>query len=134
MRTVVGIDVQSIDDVAASLGQYGARYTRRLFTNHEIESCGENPVTAAPGYAARFAAKEAVLKILDVGETVPSWKAIEVRRTRGGRPKIVLLGEAAELARRQGIEVISLSISHDSGVAIAAVVAQYNEGVDAARS
>ena len=126
MNTVVGTDVQSLDEVAASRNQFGTRYTRRLFTSHEIESCGENLATAASGFVARCAAKEAVLKILDVREIVPPWKAIEIRRTTSGRPEIVLLGVAAELAHRQGIEEISLSISHGAGVVIAAAVAQAN--------
>ena len=98
VNTVVGVDVPSIDEVAASLEEFGTRSTRRLFTSHEIESCAENLVTAASDNPVRFAAKEAALKILNVREIVPSWKAIEVRRTASGRLEIVLLGVAAELA------------------------------------
>lgn len=127
MNILVGIDVQPIDEVEASIREFGARYSHRLFTDHEIECCGDNPRTAASGLAARFAAKEAVLKILDTRETVPSWKAIEVRRTEGGPPEIVLSGEASEVARRQGVEQMSLSLSHGGGVATAVVVAQVVE-------
>jgi holo-[acyl-carrier protein] synthase len=107
--------------------QFGERYTRRLFTDHEIECCGDNPVTAAPGLAARFAAKEAVLKILDSTSSVPSWKSIEVHRDARGAPRIVLRCEAADLAHHQGIENISLSLSHGGGIASAVVVAQVDE-------
>lgn len=127
MKILVGIDVQPIDEVEASIREFGARYSHRLFTDHELESCAKNPLTAACGLAARFAAKEAVLKILDTRETVPSWKTIEVRRTEGGRPEIVLCGEASELARRQGVEQMSLSLSHGGGIATAVVVAQVAE-------
>ncbi|HEV3188770.1 MAG TPA: 4'-phosphopantetheinyl transferase superfamily protein [Acidimicrobiales bacterium] len=123
MSIRVGIDVQSIDEVESSLNEFGARYTQRLFTDQEIESCGDGPA-AASSFAARFAAKEAVLKILDLGEIVPRWKSIEVRRSTGGRPEVVLHDEAAAIARSQGIGEISLSMTHGGGIASAAVIAQ----------
>jgi len=120
----VGVDVQSIDEVESSLAQFGTRYTDRLFTAQELESCGENSAAAASGLAARFAAKEAVLKVLDAQETVPPWTAIEVCRSGSGNPKIVLHGDAATLADRLGITQIALSLSHGGGIATATVVAQ----------
>ncbi len=123
VKILVGVDVQPIDEVEASITQFGARYTKRLFTEHELESCGGNFHSAASGLAARFAAKEAVLKILDSRGTYPSWKEIEVRRGEGGRPHIVLWGHAKQIARRQRIKQISLSLSHGGGIATAAVVA-----------
>lgn len=127
MRILVGNDVQPIDEVAASMTEFGERYTRLLFTDHEIECCGKNPITAAQGLAARFAAKEAMLKILDSELPAPPWKSIEVHRDAQGRPKIVLRREAAYQARHQGIEHISLSLSHGGGIATAVIVAQVAE-------
>jgi holo-[acyl-carrier protein] synthase len=121
-RVVVGVDIQPIEEVEASLRNFGARYRQLLFTDHELESCGDSPATASR-LAARFAAKEAVLKILDVGECVPSWRSIEVTRTASGRPEIVLHDNAADLAQLQGIHNLSVSLSHAGGVATAAVVA-----------
>lgn len=123
MSILVGIDVQSIDEVEASIEKFGVRYTRRLFTDDEIEICGHGP-SAASSFAGRFAAKEAVLKVLDLHEIVPRWRSIEVRRSRSGRPVVALHGEAAALARTQGIEEFSLSISHGGGIASATVIAQ----------
>lgn len=127
VRILVGTDIQPIDEVATSMLQFGERYTRRIFTDHEIECCGENPIAAATGLAARFAAKEAVLKILDSTSSVPPWTSIEVQREARGAPKIVLRFEAADLAHNQGIENISLSLSHGGGIACAVVVAQMAE-------
>jgi holo-[acyl-carrier protein] synthase len=121
-RVVVGIDIQPIDEVEASLRNFGARYRRVLFTDHELESCGEGP-QAASRLAARFAAKEAVLKILDVSQNVPSWRSIEVKRASDGHPEIVLHDGAEDLARLQGIHNLSVSLSYAGGVATAAVVA-----------
>jgi holo-[acyl-carrier protein] synthase len=122
VRALIGIDIQPIDEVEASLSNFGTRYQRLLFTDHELESCA-NGFTSAPGLAARFAAKEAVLKILDIRETVPTWRSIEVKCTAGGRPEVVLHDNAAHLAQLQGIRNISLSLGHAGGLASAAVVA-----------
>lgn len=122
LKVLVGIDVQPIDEVEASLRTFGDRYRHLLFTDHELASCGDTPATAA-GLAARFAAKEAVLKILDTHATVPSWRSIEVKRAASGRPEIELHDHAADLAGLQGLHDLSISLSHGGGIATAAVVA-----------
>jgi len=119
----VGLDLQSIEDVEQSMKDFGSRYTRRIFTEHEIESCQGNARVIASGLASRFAAKEAVMKVLNMDNDAPGWKSIEVRRHHSGRPDIVLYGDAAQMARRQHIEGFSVSLSHDGGVAAAAVIA-----------
>jgi holo-[acyl-carrier protein] synthase len=134
MKILVGADVQSIDEVSASIDEFGSRYTRKIFTEHEMACCGANSATAAQGLAVRFAAKEAVLKILDTTRGVPPWKSIEVRRAPGGRPEIHLQDEAAQLAHDQGISGISLSLSHGAGIANAVVVAQLDEPEGKVRS
>ena len=123
MSILVGIDLQSVDEVEASLLMFGDRYTRRLFTKHEIDVCSSSP-HRAQHLAARFAAKEAVMKILDVRDQVPPWRAIEVCESVKSAPTISLSGVAAELAQLAGILNFSLSMSHDGGVAIATVIAE----------
>jgi phosphopantetheine--protein transferase-like protein len=74
--------------------------------------------------AGRFAAKEAVLKVLQLPTTaVVPWQSIEVRTGRNGVPYIVLTGRALALAESQGIERIDISLSHDAGVAMAVAAA-----------
>lgn len=114
--------MQPIEDVETSLRNFGDRYRHRLFTDHELESCGERYASASR-LAARFAAKEAFLKVLDISYVVPSWRSIEVRCAPDGREVIVLYDSAAELARQQGIRNLSVSFSQAGGVATAAVVA-----------
>ena len=121
---VVGADVQSTAEVAESLRAYGARYTRKVFTEHEIKTAGSTIPVAAERLAVRFAAKEAVLKLLRPTTIVPHWRSIEVRRQQGGWPEIILTGDAAELARQRQIHHISVSMSHGGGVGFATVVAQ----------
>jgi holo-[acyl-carrier protein] synthase len=119
----VGTDVESVDEVAASLVRYGDRYTRRLFTEAEIETCGPRVESSAPRYAARFAAKEAVIKLLAPTDSIPRWRSIEIRSEPGGAPGVVLHDEAAELALQRGVTHIALSMSHAGGMGLATVVA-----------
>jgi holo-[acyl-carrier protein] synthase len=123
-RVLVGVDIQSVGEVARSLREFGDRYLVRIYTDHERASCEGDIQVAASGLAARFAAKEAVIKLLDARDDAPEWRSIEVCRTPSGRPEVVLHGRAAEIARRRGVEEISLSLSHDGDVAVATVVAQ----------
>jgi holo-[acyl-carrier protein] synthase len=120
---LVGFDVQSIEEVQHSIAEFGDRYTRRVFTLHEIESCGGDSATRASSLAGRFAAKEAVLKVLDFEETMPPMTSIEIRLSDNRRPTVCLNGLAAELADQQGIDEFTLSLSHSGGVAAAAVIA-----------
>ena len=78
---------------------------------------------AAERFAARFAAKEATFKALRPDVPSIDWRSIEVRRHASGWCDVVLHGEAAALAARQGIETLALSMSHDAGCATAVVVA-----------
>jgi holo-[acyl-carrier protein] synthase len=123
-RVLVGVDVQSIGEVERSIMQFGDRYLTHLYTDHERESCQGDVHVTASGLAARFAAKEAVIKLLDARNDAPEWRSIEVCRTKSDRPEVLLHGRAAAIARRRGIDDISLSLSHDGDVAMATVVAQ----------
>jgi holo-[acyl-carrier protein] synthase len=80
----------------------------------------------AARYAARFAAKEAVLKALGTGWTQgTSWNEIEVSRDPAGRPSITLTGRCAEIAAELGIESWHLSLSHSKANAIASVIGSH---------
>src|SRR5262245_10823642 len=121
----VGIDIVSVEDVSQSLERFGERYVRRVFTNHEAEYCRSGAGrAAAERFAARFAAKEATLKALQPDAPSADWRSIEVLRHASGRCEVVLHGEAAALAARQGIRALALSMSHHADSAAAVVVAQ----------
>jgi holo-[acyl-carrier protein] synthase len=119
----VGVDVASIAAVAASLDRYGSRYTRRLFTAGEVADSAGVPVVRASRLAARFAAKEAVLKVLRPGLDVPVWTDIEVRRELGGWCSLHLHGTARQAASAAGLGAWAVSMSHEAQVAVAVVVA-----------
>src|SRR3954447_23579894 len=89
----VGIDLVEVDAVAASLeSSLSERYLSRVYTRGEVLDCTEPGGPNAARLAARFAAKEAVLKALDVGDRAVPWQAIEVRRSESGAPSIELHG------------------------------------------
>ncbi len=120
-----GVDVVAIDEVAGSLATFGDRYARRLFTEGEREdsrwpSAG---TSAAEGLAARFAAKEAVVKVLAPDGWAPPWTDIAVRRLPSGQCELEVSGSAAVLATAAGIRSWAVSLTHHGGVAAAVIVA-----------
>jgi holo-[acyl-carrier protein] synthase len=121
-RIRIGCDVHPIAEIAESIELFGERYLGRVFTPVE-RAQAEGPM-ALERLAGRFAAKEAVLKVLQVPSTasVP-WHAIEVRTGRNGVPYVVLSGSAQAMARRQGISRVDISLSHDGGIAMAVAAA-----------
>lgn len=123
--TRVGIDAESVADVRRALDEFGDRYRRRIFTAAEIAHCADRatPAREAEGLAARFAAKEATLKVLRVDRRVPSWTEIEVVSERGGWTSLRLSGLAAMLAQEAGLELFAVSLSHTPELAIAVVSA-----------
>lgn len=118
----VGVDLAAVDEVAGSIATHGQRYLRRLFTEHEVASCTGPDGPVAESLAARFAAKEAALKVLRPTDARPEWRDIEVRRAESGACDLVLHGSAAALAAAQGIDGLSVSLSHEAGTAVAVVV------------
>ncbi len=114
----VGVDVIEIERVAATLARFGDRFLERVFTEGETAYCRGR----APQLAARFAAKEAVMKALGTGTRGIGWREVEVTRKRTGEPGIALHGRAAERAARLGIDRIAVSLSHSRHYAVASVI------------
>lgn len=122
----VGVDIIEINRVAATLARFGDRFLQRIYTAGEIAYCRGR----APQLAARFAAKEAVMKALGTGTRGVGWQEVEVTRKRSGEPGIALHGRAATRAEKLGIDRLALSLSHSRHYAVASVVG----GVARARS
>jgi len=121
-----GVDLAEIERVARAIdGPHGARFRERVFTEAERRWCEGRGRGRAESYAARFAAKEAVMKALGVGwGPRAGWLEIEVDRAPGAAPRIVLSGRALETARALGAERFHLSLSHAGGIAAAFVVVE----------
>jgi holo-[acyl-carrier protein] synthase len=131
----VGVDLVVVSDVARSLKRFGDRYLDRIFTPHELACCrtGDRSHELLPDYsveslAARFAAKEATLKVLRPVGPRPDWRSIEVRRDDGGWCEIRLRGRAAALAADAGIDELAVSLTHETLVAAAVVVGTCRSG------
>jgi holo-[acyl-carrier protein] synthase len=126
----VGVDLTNIGEVAASIDRFGDRYLTRLFTEHELETCRGHRDAVAAGLAARFAAKEATIKVLQPTGVRPEWRSVEVHRAPHGACEIRLTGRAATLAQDAGITGLAVSLSHEDDLAAAVVVALIDKEVD----
>jgi holo-[acyl-carrier protein] synthase len=115
-----------VPDVQRAIERFGDRYLSRVFTQHELSCARGTDRVAASSLAARFAAKEATLKVLRPGpgpRDAVDWRSIEVRREEEGWCSLRLTGTARMLAQRAGVRDISVSLSHEGEVATAVVVA-----------
>jgi holo-[acyl-carrier protein] synthase len=119
----VGTDLVPVEHVAESVARFGDRYVGRVYTDHEVSCCQGTPSVMAAGLAARFAAKEATIKVLRPTGHQPDWRSIEIRRDPGGWCTLNLTDEAARMAREQGINNMAVSLTHEAGMAAAVVVA-----------
>ena len=118
IRARTGCDLQRVDDVADAIRDFGARYLDRVYTPVEQESYRSG---GASSLAARFAAKEAVLKLIGTADGVDP-RSVEITQY-DGRPAVRLSGLAATLAAEAGMGPIDISLSHSGDHALAVAVA-----------
>jgi holo-[acyl-carrier protein] synthase len=120
---VIGLGIDAVD-----IGRFRAVLARRpgmaarLFTPGERELAAQR-ADPTPTLAARFAAKEAVMKALGVGLGAFGWQEVEVIRLDGGQPALVVSGAAAALASEQGVGKWRVSLTHTDALAGAVVAA-----------
>jgi holo-[acyl-carrier protein] synthase len=119
----VGLDMTAVIQVSEAVAEHGDRYLERIFTPHELDSCRSDHGLAMESLAARWAAKEAVIKVLRPTEQRPEWRSIEVRQLVGGACAIELSGGAEAMATDAGITSMSLSLTHEGPYAAAIVLA-----------
>jgi holo-[acyl-carrier protein] synthase len=118
-----GIDIIELSGFERLLQEPTSNYASRCFTSGELERAGTGP-QRIERLAARFAAKEAVLKALGTGwVTGISWKDIEVESAQNGTPSIRIHRKVERLAREKGIAHFLVSLSHSETFAIASVIA-----------
>ena len=113
--TELGIDIVKVDRIRAALDRFGDRFSNRVLTPAERRYVRGRPET----FAGRWAAKEAVSKVLGLGVRGIGWKDIEVERMPTGQPAIRLHGRAAQRAEQLGMGRVALSITHESEYAVA---------------
>lgn len=114
----VGIDIIETVRIKGVLERHDQRFLGRVFTEWERAYCRRNVLHLA----GRWAAKEAVSKVLGLGIRGVGWREIEIRRTPLGQPIVTLHGRAEERRRALGLAApLAVSISHirDHAVAVA---------------
>lgn len=118
-----GIDIVEVSRIAELLDRHGERFLARCFTPDEVAYAHKRPKRTCEHLAARFAAKEAVVKVLGTGRRHGiAWNEIAVHRLPTGQPTVRLSGVAAEQADRRGIVRWHLSLSHVSSHATASAI------------
>ena len=116
----VGCDIIEIERIARAIKSES--FIRRVFTAEEAAYCQRRGQQAAASFAARFAAKEAVLKALGTGLREGSLQEIAVDNDVLGKPLVQLNGHFAMLAKQLGVKNIQISLSHSRELATAYVI------------
>jgi holo-[acyl-carrier protein] synthase len=119
MKLATGVDLIEIERIQEAIARHGERFLRRVYTDRELDLCGQ----ASASLAVRFAAKEAVAKALGTGIGEVRWQDIEILRDDMRAPVLHLHGDAQKLADSLGLQTWSVSLSHTDTHAIAFVVA-----------
>lgn len=116
----IGCDIIEIERIARAIKSES--FIRRVFTAEEAAYCQRRGQQAAASLAARFAAKEAVLKALGTGLREGSLQEIAVDNDGLGKPLVQLSGHFAMLAKQLGVKNIQISLSHSRELATAYVI------------
>lgn len=118
-----GIDLVDCPRIEQMIKRHGQRFIERVFTDAEQAYADANK-DSVEKLAGRFAAKEAILKLMGTGwRGKIAWTDIEVVNNAAGQPEVILDGEVKKIADGLGITHISVSITHTANFAIASAVA-----------
>ena len=113
--TELGIDIIKVERIAAALRKFGDRFPKRVLTESEQRYVRNRP----ENFAGRWAAKEAVSKVLGLGVRGVGWTEIEIVRLPTGAPTVRLHRRAKRRAEQLGMGRIAVSISHEGDYAVA---------------
>jgi holo-[acyl-carrier protein] synthase len=122
-RHEIGIDLIDIDRIVSVLERYPDRFRLRVLTEREQRYCGRK----VERIAGRWAAKEAISKVLGLGVRGVGWREIEILPNYAGAPQVHLHARAARRAEALGLEDVTVSISHERRMAVAVAVAHQSE-------
>ena len=126
-----GIDIVETARIRASVKEHGERFLDRVYTPLEQAYCSRNPKRYYEHLAGRFAAKEAILKVLGTGwRGGIAWTDMEILPEPSGQPKVQLTGECLKIAERLGITRWHISISHIETHATASAIGLAKKAVD----
>lgn len=113
----IGVDIIEIPRIARAIARWRDRFLHRIYTQNELQVCQNRTASLA----ARFAAKEAVMKALGTGRNGIGWQEVEVLRDATGKPVVCLHGRAKVRAQKLNLQTLIISLSHSRDYAIALV-------------
>jgi holo-[acyl-carrier protein] synthase len=116
--TSIGVDIVEIERVESAIKRSGERFLSRIYTETELKTCQDR----LSSLASRFAAKEAVMKVLGEGGTGIAWREIEILTDDDGRPSVRLYGQALNKATKLNLKEVSVSLSDSKEYAIAVAI------------
>jgi len=111
----LGLDIVRVERIREALERFGERFVGRVLTPAETRYVRGRPET----FAGRWAAKEAVSKVLGLGVRGIGWRDIEIERLPTGQPAVRLHGRAADRADQLGLDRVAVSITHEREYALA---------------
>lgn len=118
-----GIDVIEVERIERMLDIHPQRFLERTFTAAEQALSEGRGKGRGEAYAGRFAAKEAVMKVLGTGwRRGVAFAEIEILQHPTGEPHVVLHGRTAEVARERGVARVWITISHIAAIAVASAI------------
>ena len=118
----MGVDIVEVSRLKDAVSKWGDNFLTKIFTPREIEYAGSKRFSQQH-LAARFAAKEAVVKAFGEPRKFPiRWTEVEVLNDKEGKPVIKFHGDALKLKNRKKIKEIIVSMSHSENYAIANVI------------
>ncbi len=122
MTMLIGVGCDVIEIARVQKAIVKRSFVERVFAPEEIAYCESRGKQAAASFAARFAAKEAVLKALGTGLRGGELTEIVIINDELGKPSVQLLGYHGQLAAKLGVKKIAISMSHSRETALAYVV------------
>jgi len=116
-----GVDIVKNKRIERLINKYGEHFLKKVYTEIEIEYC-QAKKNSISSFAARFAAKEAVLKALGTGMRNNNWQEIEIANNELGKPEVLLFNKTAKKAEELKVTSIFISISHEKEYSIAQII------------
>ena len=114
----IGVDIVEIKRIESAVNRGRERFLRRVYTETELKTCHDR----FGSLASRFAAKEAVMKVLGSGGIGIAWREIEILTGDDGRPMVKLHGRALNKAARLNLKEVAISLSDSREYAVAVAI------------
>jgi holo-[acyl-carrier protein] synthase len=117
-----GIDIVEVFRMKDAIDKWGMNFLSKVFTEKEIKYSSSKRF-APQHFAARFAAKEAVVKAFGVARKFPlNWTDIEIFNDEEGKPIISFSNDALKLKKQKKVDEVAVSMSHSKNYAVANVI------------